>query len=238
MLFLKRVSLKKLLQIFSRIDTVVDLNEKDGWDSSKYNTYDDKKFWQRSDFTKSFVYWLYEQDDLTNQRDLAYEAYSEYLLYFQARNFNYYGICDVGNVALDMYEYTKDERLKNDAEFIYTYGKILEMNTFPMGVEYMSGNVLRESLACADFLFDYSNVFGSEKAYKEGLQVIRDRLDRSWATAGYPGGFGYDDDYKGTTIEDELGGGFYDFVPTDSDHTYRYDFTSQAYLISLISRIK
>jgi hypothetical protein len=236
----ENISLSKDPRTFtsiSSISDVLDINEKDSLDINKYNTYEDKRFWQRSDFVKDFVYWLYVHDKGDNKANIAYEAYTELLSYFKARNFNYYGICDVGNTALEVYKYTNDARLKSDAEYIYQYGEILETNTFPTGVKYMSGNVLRESLSCSSFLLNYSEIFDDKQAYSKAVTILKDRMDRSWATAGYPGGFGYDDDYKGTKMENEIGGGFYDFLVTDTGHTYRYDFNNQAFILSLISRL-
>ena len=236
----EKISLSKDQRTFtsiSNISDVLDLNEKDSLDTKKYNIYEDKRFWQRSDFVKDFVYWLYVHDEGDNKVNIAYEAYDELLSYFKARNFNYYGICDVGNTALEIYKYTNDARLKSDAEYIYQYGEILETNTFPTGVKYMSGNVLRESLSCSSFLLNYSEIFDNKQAYSNAVAIFKDRMNRSWATPGYPGGFGYDDEYKGTKMENEIGGGFYDFLITDSGHTYRYDFNNQSFILSLISRL-
>lgn len=236
----EKISLSKDQRTFtsiSNISDVLDLNEKDSLDTKKYNIYEDKRFWQRSDFVKDFVYWLYVHDEGDNKVNIAYEAYDELLSYFKARNFNYYGICDVGNTALEIYKYTNDARLKSDAEYIYQYGEILETNTFPTGVKYMSGNVLRESLSCSSFLLNYSEIFDNKQAYSNAVAIFKDRMNRSWATPGYPGGFGYDDEYKGTKMENEIGGGFYDFLVTDSGHTYRYDFNNQSFILSLISRL-
>lgn len=192
-----------------------------------------------SDELRDFGYWLYNIKNPADKSAVLAQSYTAYIgMVKEMLKEQNYGMCEIANVALDYYNLSKDEKYLKDAKYVRENGNIVEKNVLPTGIDYMSSYYLRESTACADFLLSYYNATGDTTAYVDSLRILADRMNRSLEGKGYVGAFLHNG-YSANSEEviNHLPIAFYDIFLNDGVRTSFVDFSSQAYILSVISKI-
>lgn len=192
-----------------------------------------------TDEIRDFGYWLYNIKNPVDKSAVLAESYTSYIgMVKEMLKEQNYGMCEIGNVALDYYNLSKDEKYLKDAKYIRENGNIVEKNILPTGIDYMSSYYLRESTACADFLLSYYNTTGDTIAYVDSLRILSDRMNRSLDGKGYVGVFlhnGYSANAE--EVVNKLPMAFYDVFLSGSIRTAFVNFSNQGYILSVISKI-
>lgn len=192
-----------------------------------------------SDDLRDFGYWLYNIKNPADKSAVLAQSYTAYIgMVKEMLKEQNYGMCEIGNVALDYYNLSKDEKYLKDAKYIRENGNIVEKNILPTGIGYMSSYYLRESTACADFLLSYYNTTGDTMAYVDSLRILSDRMNRSLEAKGFAGAF-LREGYTAAPIEDldKYSISFYDTFLNNNMRSAFVDFANQAYILSVISKI-
>lgn len=192
------------------------------------------------DYVKGFAYWLYNLEnsvDSSAKNTMLLESYRSYISNFtdDTWTYNYYGICEAGNVAMDFYEYTGDSRYLDDIEYIYKNGNILGNNLYKDENRGLSSYFIRESTSCMEFLLDYSVLKNDTVAYDMALELFVDRMNRSLDAKGF-GGVVLQNGISSVDDASSVGVYFYDEYVVDGYTYYIALPSNQAYLLRVISK--
>lgn len=189
---------KRMLKNFKEIDSfqntgLLTSRLTDFIDKSKVNdenTHSLSVLSSTADYMRGFGYWLYNIKNPADKSAVLAQSYTAYIgMLKEMLKEQNYGMCEIGNVALDYYNLSKDEKYLKDAKYIRENGNIVEKNILPTGIDYMSSYYLRESTACADFLVSYYNTTGDTMAYVDSLRILSDRMNRSLEAKGFSGSY-------------------------------------------------
>lgn len=191
-----------------------------------------------SDSLKGFAYWLYNIKNPSNKEEILKESYVSFLNNVKKDlEYNYYGICEIGTLAMDYYSYTNDVKYMEDAKFIYENGNIVNNNVLPSGI---SSYYMRESTACVDFLIRYNKATKDELSLRDALAIVSDRFNRSLEATGFGGSYltnGILADSDDFEINSKRAVAFYDYIELDDSKQYVFFTDTQAYILSVLSNI-
>lgn len=184
-----------------------------------------------------YAYWLYNHSSVVNKSEALSNSYKYMLNAYAKYGKQYYGVCNVGKVALDYYSYSKEQKYLDDATYILTNGSILGNNIlFADSAVPYSSMVLGESVACMEFTNKFSKMVteGSEALSSMTDILLRDRILRSWDMVGYSGIV-----LSVTKSGKKMNGGFYGYYPVymDDSPTFRYYILDNLSILNVISSV-
>lgn len=182
-----------------------------------------------------YAYWLYNQSSVVNKSEALSNSYKYMLDAYAKYGKQYYGVCNVGKVALDYYFYSKEQKYLDDAVYILTNGSILGNNIlFADSAVPYSSMVLGESVACMEFTNKFSKIVkeGSSTLSNMTDVLLRDRVLRSWDMVGYAG---YVENKKKEFSK--VDGGFYTYSYLNSYPQFLYPVLENVFILNLISSL-
>jgi len=203
------------------------------------DTYYTAGFVSLIDSTRGFSYWVNNVKNIGNKEQIFDDMYAETLeLYKGLNENNHKNICEVGNLALDYYEYTNDHKYLDDAVYIRNGAKLVDKTNLLESGQGFSIS-LRDYISCAEFLQRFSQIYGDADAYARSLNIIVERINKSFEAEGFGGAFltnGYlsTGDSSSTSSRPR---GFYDTLKDGDFVEHLFVTDEQAYILSIISSI-